>query len=282
MMPPVFLQSANKLTYYFAIPAMMLKAIAGSNFSEQFNIDLLLGTVLPLFLVYILAWIGTILIGLDKASRGTFIESTMHGNIGYVGFAVVFYYLGADAFVRAGILGGFMMLIHNFLAVVVLQYYATNTDTAFDLGQTVKMIIGNPIIVTAIVGIMLSVFSIPLPEIVSRTLGIIGNLALPLALLVIGASLSFQMRMKHLLIVFLACLFKLILLPVLGLWYYNFADLTRELYLPGLILLTSPVATVVFILASEMRGDAKLAVTIISTSTALSAVSIPIWLGLTL
>jgi len=281
IMPQAFLQSANRLTYYAAIPAMMLRAIARSDFNKQFDVNLLLGTIIPLVVVYIVAWIVTIIVKIDRRSRGTLIESTMHGNIGYIGFAVVFYFLGSDALAQAGILGGFMMLVHNVLAVIVLQYYSGKPSTPGGIGQTIKKVLGNPIILTAMFGILLSVLKIPLPVIIDRTLGIIGNLALPLALLVIGASLSLQMQTRHLLVMIMASCSKLILLPAVGYWLYLFFDLPRDVYLPGLILLASPVATVVYILASEMRGDPKLAVNVISISTALSAITISLWLGIT-
>lgn len=275
-----FFKPANRLAYYFAIPAMILKAVAESDFREQFNIYLLLGTILPLVIVFLSSWILFASLQIEKRTLGTLVESTFHGNVGYIGFAVVFYYLGPGGFAIAGILSGFMMILHNLFAVIVLQLSNGQPGKKGGSFSLVLKIMGNPIIVSALAGILLSLFQISLPEIVDRTLTILGNLALPLALIVIGASLSFQIQIKQVPLLLAACLFKLLIIPLLGLGLYSCFDISPSEFLPGLILLTSPVATVVYILASEMRGDQRFAVNVISLSTALSAITISLWLGI--
>lgn len=279
--PPSFVGPANRLTYYLAIPALVFQAIAKSDFYSKFDSRLLMATLLPLLIVFAGFWIVFLILGVSPRSRGTLIESTIHGNIGYIALAIVFYYLGSEALATAGILAGFVMLTHNSLAVIVLQVHSGTQGTKHGIRHIFVKIIGNPIILTAIVSILFSLTRLRIPVVLDRTLSIIGNLALPLALLLIGASLSFRMQFRQLFLVLLACLAKLVVLPGIGLWFYLTFQLPPQLYLPGLILLSAPVATVSYILSSEMNGDPALAVTIISISTALSALSIAFWLALT-
>ncbi|MFH2131623.1 MAG: AEC family transporter [bacterium] len=280
MIPDAFRGPANQITYLFAIPAMMFRAIAKSDFRGQFEFELLLGTLLPIVIVFAISWLFYRGIGVERKQTGTIVDGSIHGNIGYIGFAVVFYYLGADALARAAILSAFIMLLHNSLAIIVLQVNADRHGSRLEWGHVGMKIAGNPIILTAVIGIVFSVFQIPIPEIIDRTLGIISSMALPLALLVIGASLDFHLKTQHLIYILTACLFKLILMPAIGLWLYKNSGLSVELFLPGLILLMMPVAALVFILASELDGDTRLAANLISVSTALSALTIPIWLAL--
>ena len=76
-----------------------------------------------------------------------------------------------------------------------------------------------------------------------------------------------------------AALGKLLVLPATGFALYHVFALEPAVYLPGLILLTCPVATFVYILASELDGDTDLAVNIISVTTPLSALTITFWIG---
>jgi predicted permease len=69
-------------------------------------------------------------------------------------------------------------------------------------------------------------------------------------------------------------------LPALGLALYTSLHLPAADYLPGLILLCCPTATIAYIMAREMGGDADFVVAAISTSTLLSAGSFLFWLGL--
>jgi hypothetical protein len=72
----------------------------------------------------------------------------------------------------------------------------------------------------------------------------------------------------------------LILLPALGLTFFYFLGFERVEYLPALILLASPSATISYVMASEMAGDASLASAAISITTLVSAVTFIFWLSL--
>jgi len=71
---------------------------------------------------------------------------------------------------------------------------------------------------------------------------------------------------------------KLLLLPGLGLFIYRLSGLSLHDYLPGLILLASPSATLTYVMAKEMGGDTDFAVAAISLSTMLSALTFTLWL----
>ena len=73
---------------------------------------------------------------------------------------------------------------------------------------------------------------------------------------------------------------SLLALPAIAYFCYQLLGIQHTEYLPALILLSSPSATITFILAREMKGDPDFAVTAISTSTILSAVTFVFWLNL--
>jgi hypothetical protein len=72
---------------------------------------------------------------------------------------------------------------------------------------------------------------------------------------------------------------KLLLLPASGLILFYLLDLHRIDYLPALILLASPTATVSYVMASEMAGDSDMATAAISITTLVSAMTFVLWLG---
>ncbi len=112
-----------------------------------------------------------------------------------------------------------------------------------------------------------------------RRLSILSGMALPLALLVIGTSVSFAQMQQQLRLTALIGGLKLLILPALGLTFFHILGLARIEYLPALILLASPTATVSYVMASEMAGDASLASAAISITTLVSAVTFILWLG---
>jgi predicted permease len=279
--PPEFLGPANRLVFYIAIPAMVFGAIAGSSLKTEFNPQVLGVTLAAIILSFGLTWLVGKMIRLPSRRSGTFVQNAFHGNLGYIGLAVAYYFLGSDGFASAGILMGFIMILQNFLSVFVLQFYADATPSSHSPRRIISKIVGNPVILSAISGIAFALTGAALPVIVVRTLDIISGMSLPLALLLIGASLSFDLiksRFHHLL---LTNFIKLMVLPCLGFMLYSLWKIPPDLYVPGLILLASPSATISYVMAREMNGDPEFAVAAISSSTLLSAVTFVFWLHMT-
>jgi hypothetical protein len=129
-------------------------------------------------------------------------------------------------------------------------------------------------------GMAISLTKVNLPVILDRSLKILSGMALPLALLLIGTSISFAQMRQQLRVTTLISVLKLLLLPALGLAFFRLMDLGSIEYLPALILLASPTATVSYVMATEMAGDADLATAAISITTLVSAVTFILWLGL--
>ena len=227
-----------------------------------------------------LAWVWSGIVHVPRSQRGTFIQNSFHGNMGYIGLAVSFYYLGREGFVQASILAGFMMILQNFLGVIALQVYAENNSLSPNRWTVVLKIIGNPIVVSAVAGIAVSVSAVKVPLVIGRCLDILSDLALPLALLIIGASLSFDMIRSRLMAVLSTGMLKLLLLPGIGYTLYRFCGLLSDSFLPAVILLASPTATVTYVMAKEMGGDSDFAVAAVSLHTLLSALTYMIWLSI--
>ncbi len=276
--PPEFLGPANRLVYYLAIPAMVFRAIAKASFRAHFNPGILAALLGAVFLVFGISWIWSASGRFSGSLRATFMQSAFHGNLGYIGLAVSFYFLGSEGLAHASILTGFVMIFHNFLAVVVLSVYGEGQHTARNRMEVARNVLGNPIILSAIAGIVFSLLGLPLPSIADRSLDILGNLALPLALLLIGASLSLERMRARTGPVIGAGVLKLLVMPALGFGVFSWWGSPPEVYLPGLILLASPSATVVYVMAREMGGDGDLAVATISATTLFSAGTIAFWL----
>ena len=122
--------------------------------------------------------------------------------------------------------------------------------------------------------------TLEMPQIFDRFLLILSGLALPMGLLLIGASISFALLRQWLPQAVLVAFFKLFLLPAAGLLLFRLAGVDAQTFAPGLILLAAPTATLTYVMAREMGGHVDLAVASISLTTILSAFSYALWLGL--
>lgn len=278
-LPEHLIGPLNRMVFYLAIPAMIFREVAEASFHAHFQPVLLGGTLVPVAAVFFMALGFGFLFNIQKEEMGTFLQSSFHGNLGYIGLAVSYYFLGKEGFTRASILAAFLMLLQNFLAVLALQAFSPTGESTHRTLYLAKKITFNPVILSAMAGIGFSLFQIPIPEPIDRTLAIISGMALPLALLVIGASLSFGLIKSHIFSALGTGFLKLLVLPGLGIGLYHWLKLSPAQFLPGLILLASPTATITYVMAGEMGGSTELASATVSMNTLLSAATFIFWLG---
>lgn len=274
-LPAAFLGPANRLVYHLAIPAMIFRAVATGDLQRQFNLPVLVVCLATVGLGYLVAHGVGRAYRLEPPAHATFTQAAFHGNLGYIGLAVVFFHLGDAAMGRASILAGFIMILQNLLAVVALSAGGGGASRS-----RWRRVMGNPVIVAAMLGIGFSAAGLELPKIADQSLAILARMALPLALLVIGATLSPREVCSALKPALAASGIKLVVLPGMALLAWRWLDLAPATYLPALILLASPTATVAYVMGREMGGDADLAGAVISLSTLLSGATFLGWLSL--
>ncbi len=280
--PPQFVRAANNLVYHVAIPIMIFKKVAESNFYSSINATAVVAILVSLLITFILAFLASSSRLFSSTRRGSFIQCSIHGNLGYVAFAVAYYFLGATGFAKTVLIGSFLILAQNFLSVSILQYFMDDVhqQTRINILQTIKEISFNPIILATFLGIAASLSRIHFPEVIHRTLGIISSMALPLALFLIGASISLKSFRRYLKEALTATSIKLIILPLTGFLFFRIFKVPAEYQLSGLILLAAPSATISYVMAVELKGDPGFAATNISASTLFSALTYVFWLSL--
>ena len=275
-----FIAQANRLVYYIAIPAMIFRSISGEPFSIGSHIRVIGFSLAAILIVFGIVWQGARAVHLERTNIATFIQTAFHGNLGYIGLAVSYYFLGDQGLTRASILTGFIMILQNFLAVLILSFYSDGPVHQKDYRHVIRKMIIHPVIMSAIAGLLWASFGFTMPVVVGRTLDILKALSLPMALLLIGASLSLEtLRFRAVSLTF-SLMIKLIILPGMGLVFFFWQDVSSEEFLPALILLASPTATISYVMAKEMGGDADFAVAAISASTLMSAITFLFWLSL--
>ncbi|MFW6314247.1 MAG: AEC family transporter [Desulfohalobiaceae bacterium] len=280
MTPQEILGPLNRLVFYLAIPAMIFQKVASASWQEHFQPEALAAVLIPVGVIFLLLLALSRLLRIPAQEQGTFVQCSYHGNLGYIGLAVCFYALGQEGLIQASLLAGFLMLLQNMLSVLVLELGSGWGQSSKEPGQIISQVLLNPVIISALAGICFSLAGLGMPILVDRSLEIISGMALPLALLVIGASLSFDLMREHLFPILGAGLIKLLLLPGMGILVSAILGLGIEAFAPGLLLLAAPPATVTVVLSAQMGGSSDLASAAVALNTLASALSYAFWLGL--
>ncbi len=264
-----FLFQLNRLIFYLALPSLLFYKIAKADFRDSFNLSMVLGFVLAVICMFALSYGFATLRGYKKEVRGVFSQCSFRGNLAYIGLAIAFNAYGEEGLAAAGVLSGFIIPLVNFLSIValLLPFRGGKVGGKYFL----KQLAGNPMIIGSLCGILWSFFEIPMPIILDKVLHIITGMALPLALISIGASFSLQRMKGDLVLAAGATTFKLLLNPLVTCCIMYLCG-ARGLDLSvGALCAATPAATASFIMTQQIKGDAELAGTIIMLSTLCSA-----------
>ncbi len=272
---------ANKITYYIAIPAVLIKSLTKNQLNEIFSVKIMLCVAVPILLtIFISFLIANYILKLPKKKRATFVHSSIHGNIGYMAYAVAYYALSSRNFHNVVVVSSFLIIFQNFLGALLLTFHKETIEFKRILNIIGSSIIKNPIIISVVIGCALSYNNVKLPLALTRFIKILADMGLPTALFLIGANLIFdEVRYfwKELSIV---SILKLLVLPFAGFAFAKFIGLPKMFILPLLILLASPAATVTYVMSSQIEGSPELASANVSLQTLLCAFSYSLVIGI--
>jgi len=275
-LPDIFISSANRLVYFVAIPILVYDEISKGPFSQSFDPYQIGGTFIAVASVGAVSYLLARILRISQGGAATFVQTSFHGNLGYVGLAVVFYALGPEGRGAASVLAGFLILFQNVMAIG-LYTFLPGGEKSVDM-RVVGKFLGNPIILATLLGLFSSAAGIRVPLFLERSFSIVGDMALPLALLIIGGSLKTAPG-KRLQLVALSTAFKLLLLPLTGFLLFRAMGVGLTQAETAVILLASPSATVTYVMASEMGGKPDLAAAAVTISTVFSIVTYTFWIA---
>jgi predicted permease len=112
-----------------------------------------------------------------------------------------------------------------------------------------------------------------MPVVLERSLKITTGMSLPLALFAIGGSFSLEKLRGDLLKAGIATSIKLLWLPLIAAALLIASGVRGQDLGIGVLIAATPTATASYIMAHQMKGDAKLAGSIVMLSTLLSIFS---------
>jgi predicted permease len=275
-LPDIFISSANRLVYFIAIPILVYDEISKGSFSQSFDMYQISGTFIAVGAVGGAAYLMAKVLRVTPGGAATFIQTSFHGNLGYVGLAVVFYAMGPEGRGAASVLAGFLILFQNVFAIGIYTFVGSGGQH-MDMRAMGKFL-GNPIILATLLGLFSSAAAVRVPLFLQNSFGIVGDMALPLALLIIGGSLKAAPGRRIQLVAF-STVFKLLMLPLTGLIIFRAMGVSSTQAVTAIILLASPSATVTYVMASEMGGKPDLAAAAVTISTMASIVTYTLWIA---
>lgn len=263
-----FVSRSSYLVFHLSLPALIFTSIANTDFFSLFIWKEIAVMAASVLLLFGLSWFFSGLLSLGGRKRASFMACSIHGNVAIMGLAVLGSVFGDPGVAKGAIILSFIMPLYNILTVSALSVHVGSAEEGrVPLGRVLRRIITNPLILAALCALPFSLTGYSLPGTLSRTIHLVSSMTLPVALLGIGASLSFSSLKESWVHALLSGGMKILLSPllVLGLsLMFGFAPFSIGVMV---IFAGAPTAVAAFIMSRSMGADGTLAASIITLDT---------------
>ena len=198
----------------------------------------------------------------------------LFGNTGFIGLPVIKALYGSDALFFAGILEMINDVLIFTVGIVLIQLSA-GAKLKLDPKQFLS-----PGLIGVLIGLVLFLANIQLPEILGGSIEILGNATTPLTMFLIGHQIG-GFKIKEIVgdwHVYALCFLKLLVVPVLVLLALKFFVGDFTLLEKVLVLsFAMPVASVSSIFSQQYKGETAFATKSVLLSTIFSIATIPVF-----
>jgi len=176
----------NRLVYHFALPAMVLSNLFTADLRALFGPQLLV-QIFVIIIAIIMFMIGNRLLPGERETGGPLAIATMsafYANLGNIGMPIAIALFG-----DASIMVPFILLQQLIFMPIALALLERATTGSFSAKQLMALPFKNPLLLTAFFGLIIAAFRIPIPELISRPIQVVGQGAVPMVMIGFGAGL---------------------------------------------------------------------------------------------
>ncbi|MGB0662630.1 MAG: AEC family transporter [Pontibacterium sp.] len=275
----------GRFVLFVAMPCMVFGTLVKMDLREIFNPHYFgvyaLGSLAAFVLIYLLA---RFVLGRNKTLTPLLALGSSASNSVFFGYPVLLQLFDpapTEAFTMALMVENLVMFPLAFILLELSQREESDKPVNFlqMIGGVAKRVSGNPVLFAIIAGVFASLIDLQLPDMIDRSLSMVGAATAPVALIVIGGSLvgagvhssytdislvSAAKLLIHPLMVFIAAL----LIP----------GLSAELILAAMVFAAMPMISILPIIATAYRYNQACA-SIVLVATLAAFVSIPVILA---
>lgn len=264
-------KAMNEVIFKIFIPLALFMNVYDAKIGEVFRLDVVLLSFSGIMAVFIIAYFVIPKYVSDKKDASTIVQGIYRSNYVLYGTAVAAPMCTKIGMAMIGTLAALVVPLINALAVFLFETM---------LGRNVKLkeiflrCIKNPLIEAGVLGFLFSAFHIHIPELIIKPLDTLGNIATPLALVILGGILSFHSIREHRMWLVIVTICRLILVPLSILSVAVAIGIRGEALIVLLAIFAAPTAVASAPMAQSMGGNGELAGEIVATTTVFSVITI--------
>ena len=262
----------NTLTYWGLFPALLFNKTSGISLEGYsvgtFSAALIGGYLMAVFFSYVFGRV----VKLKPSSLTSVLQGGGRHN-SFVALAILSQLLGPEGELVGALAIAVMVTFSNVFTIIMMTSILSNGSKRIKV--IISEIIRNPFIVAIALGLTMNYLGFSHIPMISGFTAELGKAALPVALLCVGAGLQFVDVRSFVLPTAIACVAKMLVLPVTVYMIAVYYNLSPVLTTAAVIFASVPTSSTAYALAKYMGGDAPLMAAIISLQTMLAVIVIP-------
>lgn len=267
----------SKLVIDITCPALILSsAMTGQLPDRRLILPLLAISVVTYVLLTAIAWVLPRYLTQRKEWEGAMGFAIMFGNVGFMGYPVVASIFGHEAVFYAAVLN----VVNTFAVFTVGTMLITGKGEVDGPRFQKKVLYSTPMLAAYLTMLIVALEIDEIPEFVSQSLTMIGNITVPAALLIIGSSMS-NLPLRAMLgnrTVYLTTLMRLVIAPLIVFYMCTMLGFSSFVVNINTVVVAMPVATYGTILCLRHGKDTTFITEVTFFTTVLSMLTIPLLL----
>lgn len=271
MMDDRFIGMGSKLAFTFAIPVNLFNGIYVSGMGEKWDYALLIFCILAVLASAALLIAVVPRFVKDGPRAASMVQGMYRSNFVLIGTPLVADAFGAAAAPLVSLVMPFAITLFNICAVLIFTTLAPAAGKKLSVKGQLLAIAKNPLVIACVLSIAVSVSGLRFPKMVDKTLSYVGNMAVPLSLLLLGGQIDLKAGLLQGKLSLVASLVRCGLVPLVSVLLAALLGFRGARLMVVFVLMAAPASVSSFVMSREMGGDAQLSADIVALSTVLSA-----------
>ena len=198
--------------------------------------------------------------------------ANVFSNCGFIGFPIIYSIFEGEGVIYASIFNMFFTIALWTYGIILFNGNIDKKDF--------KKVFLNPSIIAVIIGLIIMIFNISIPEVLYSTLDLVGGVTSPLSMIIIGVILGSSNILNYLkdYTIYYSSILKLIVLPFILIIISKIIN-DNSIVTKTLIIITAmPAAAMTSILAEKFDKEKEYSAVIIFITTLFSLITFPLLL----
>ncbi|MCS7096320.1 MAG: AEC family transporter [Nitrososphaerota archaeon] len=263
--------------YYFALPALLFVDLANASFNEQ-NIRFILAGVTPILIAVSLYLTLYYVLRFSKETLYLLVLSTVFGSLAFFGIPFVMFAFPGEGESLAALAASSISLVGVSISIVFLELHAFKEGSLRRRFSTIlKKFSRNPLILSIILGLLVSLFRLEIPSYLYITLRMLGSTTATVAIFMLGV-FFYGRRYANFALALRLSLLRMMFLPLLAIGTASLLNLPQTSTAILVIMHSVPVAVSLIVLSERYNFYRETIASLILVSSLSAAVYLNLWL----